>query len=185
LLKIIVEKLGKKDVLPFACFWLVCIGVIVGRCFYDLKVYFYGDTLVYRFVSQSGYDYLLHLPVGYTDFGRARPLMIFLHGAGETGKDVEVLKRVDPVRYAKGKVPVEDFPFIVISPMTPQHGWQPRRVVQLLDGNYSVAQIGHPLKGLRFVFTSRRLKSAVIHGQRLKAFTQFDPFCVHFADKRR
>ncbi|MDR1477975.1 MAG: prolyl oligopeptidase family serine peptidase [Planctomycetaceae bacterium] len=133
MLKKIVEKLGKRGVLPFVCFWLICTSVVAWRCCYDLKVYFGGETLVYRFVSQSGYDYLLHLPVGYTDFGQARPLMVFLHGAGETGKDVEILKHVDPVHYAKGNVPVKDFPFIVISPMTPQHGWQPKRVVQLLD----------------------------------------------------
>jgi predicted peptidase len=96
-------------------------------------VYFHGDTLVYNLVSRSGYDYLLHLPVGYTDFGQARPLLIFLHGAGETGKDVRILERFDPVHYAKGKVPVKDFPFIVISPMTPRHGWQPKQVVKLLD----------------------------------------------------
>jgi predicted peptidase len=123
----------KKDILPFACFWFISACLVVGRCCYDLKVYFHGDTLVYSFVSQSGYDYLLHLPVGYTDFGRARPLLIYLHGAGETGKDVRILKRLDPVHYAKGKVPVKDFPFIVISPMTPRHGWQPKQVVKLLD----------------------------------------------------
>jgi predicted peptidase len=127
------KLLKKKDILPFACFWLIGIGIIVGRCCYDLKTYFFGDTLVYRFVSRSGYDYLLHLPVGYSDFGGKRPLLIYLHGAGETGKDVRKLKQHDLVHYAKGKIPIKDFPFIVISPMTPRHGWQPKQVIQLLD----------------------------------------------------
>jgi predicted peptidase len=125
--------LKKKGILSFACFWLIGIGILFGRCCYDLKTYFLGDTLVYRFVSQSGYDYLLHLPVGYTDFGGNRPLLIYLHGAGETGKDVRKLKQHDLVHYANGKIPIKDFPFIVISPMTPRHGWQPKQVIQLLD----------------------------------------------------
>ncbi|MDR2172528.1 MAG: prolyl oligopeptidase family serine peptidase [Planctomycetaceae bacterium] len=123
----------RQGVLFFIFFWLVSFGVIVGRCCYDLKVYFFGDTLVYYFVSRSGYDYLLHLPKGYTDFESARPLLIYLHGAGETGNDVRKLKRYDLVHYAKNKIAANDFPFIVVSPMTPRHGWQPKQVIKLLD----------------------------------------------------
>jgi predicted peptidase len=122
-----------KGILLFVFFWLISFCVIVGRCFYDLKVYFFGDMLVYCSVSRSGYDYLLHLPAGYTDFGLPRPLLIYLHGAGETGKDVRKLQHHDLVHYSKGKIPVKDFPFIVVSPMTPQHGWQSKQVIQLLD----------------------------------------------------
>jgi predicted peptidase len=84
---------------------------------------FFGNTLVYHLVSQSGYGYLLHLPKGYTDFGKPRPLLIYLHGAGETGKSVQKLKGYDIVGHSRGNVATKDFPFIVISPMTPQYGW--------------------------------------------------------------
>jgi predicted peptidase len=127
------KLLKKKGILPFVCFWLIVVVIIAGRCCYDLKTYFFGDTLVYCFVSRSGYDYLLHLPVGYSDFGGKRPLLIYLHGAGETGKDVRKLKQHDLVHYAKGKIPIKDFPFIVISPITTRHGWQPKQVIQLLN----------------------------------------------------
>ncbi|MDR0610676.1 MAG: hypothetical protein LBG58_11235, partial [Planctomycetaceae bacterium] len=85
--------LQKKGILPLACFWLIGVCILAGRCCYDLKTYFFGDTLVYRFVSLSSYDYLLHLPVGYSDFGGKRPLLIYLHGAGETGQNVRKLKQ--------------------------------------------------------------------------------------------
>ncbi|MDR3111443.1 MAG: dienelactone hydrolase family protein [Planctomycetaceae bacterium] len=127
------KKTPVKCVWAFVCFWMFAFVVIGGRCCYDLKVYFLGDTLVYCVMSQSGYDYLLHLPEGYTDFGEPRPLLIYLHGAGETGKDVRKLKQHDLVRYVKGNVTANDFPFIVVSPMTPRHGWQPKQVVRLLD----------------------------------------------------
>ncbi|MDR1959389.1 MAG: prolyl oligopeptidase family serine peptidase [Planctomycetaceae bacterium] len=78
------------------------------------------------------YDYLLHLPRGYHDF-RERPLIVFLHGAGETGQDVTILKRLDIFHYADGVVPVKDFPFIVVSPVTPQHGWDSERVIAFLE----------------------------------------------------
>jgi predicted peptidase len=121
---------GKKNIFPFACFWFISTILICGRLCYDLKTYFFGSTLIYRFVSKSGYDYLLQLPKGYTDFGGSRPLLIYLHGAGETGKDVTILEKHGMIRYTKD---VADFPFIVISPMTPRHGWEPRQVVCLLD----------------------------------------------------
>ncbi|MDR1964118.1 MAG: prolyl oligopeptidase family serine peptidase [Planctomycetaceae bacterium] len=127
------KNLSQKGFLTFACFWLLTVGVIAGRICYDLKTYFFGNTLVYRFVSKSGYDYLLHLPKGYTDFGNPRPLLIYLHGAGETGKNMRKLKHHDLVHHVKGNIATKDFPFIVISPMTPRHGWQPKQVIRLLD----------------------------------------------------
>jgi hypothetical protein len=48
------QIIEKEGALTFACFWLIGIGIIAGRCCYDLKIYFLGDTLVYRFVSQIG-----------------------------------------------------------------------------------------------------------------------------------
>jgi predicted peptidase len=127
------KLLKKKGILTFACFWLIGIGIFSGRCCYDLKTYFFGSTITYRFVSKSGYDYLLQLPSGYSDFGGSRPLLIYLHGAGETGKNVQKLKRINPVFFAKDHVDTKDFPFIVVSPMTPRHGWEPKQIIQLLD----------------------------------------------------
>ncbi|MDR1924083.1 MAG: dienelactone hydrolase family protein [Planctomycetaceae bacterium] len=129
------QKLSSKKNhrLLFTLFWVIVFLIFAGRFFYDLKVYFWGDVLVYSSERYGGYDYLLHLPRGYTDFGGARPLLIYLHGAGEVGTNVRTIKKHNPVHYINGKIPPKDFPFIVVSPITPIHGWKPSQVIKLLD----------------------------------------------------
>ena len=119
----------------YLVFWFMSACLILFRIGYDLKLRFYGDTIVvYQQETTEQYDYLLHLPKGYHDWGEPRPLIIFLHGAGEVRQDVTALKKLDLFHYANGRIPVEDFPFIVVSPHTPKHGWNPRKVVDFLDG---------------------------------------------------
>ena len=61
-------------------------------------------------------EYLLSLPEGYSEDGKAWPLMLFLHGAGERGDDVEKVKVHGPPKLiAQGK----SLPFIVVSPQCP------------------------------------------------------------------
>src|SRR5688572_14906065 len=60
--------------------------------------------------------YLLYLPKDY-DKQESWPLMLFLHGAGERGDDLEQVKRHGPPKLlAAGK----EFPFIVVSPQCPK-----------------------------------------------------------------
>ena len=81
----------------------------------------------------SPYDYLIHFPKGYNDFGGKRPLLVFLHGAGEVGKDVTEIAKLDVYHYASGQIPAAEFPFLVVSPVAPKHGWEPAKVVHLID----------------------------------------------------
>jgi predicted peptidase len=64
-------------------------------------------------------DYLLYLPKDYA--GKpAWPLMLFLHGAGERGDNLDVVKVHGPPKLiAAGK----EFPFIVVSPQCPKGRW--------------------------------------------------------------
>jgi predicted peptidase len=66
-------------------------------------------------------DYLLHLPAGYDeDRQQAWPLILFLHGAGERGDDVErVATHGPPKLIAAGK----DIPAVVVSPQCPANQW--------------------------------------------------------------
>lgn len=59
-------------------------------------------------------DYLLYLPPGYTaDSGQKYPLILFLHGSGERGSDLEKVKAHGlPRRLAEGL----ELPCIVVSP---------------------------------------------------------------------
>lgn len=76
--------------------------------------------------------YLLYLPEEY-DPQRAWPLLLYLHGSGERGADLEQVKRHGPPKLiAEG----QKFPFIVVSPQCAQfEGWMTKLHVlgMLLD----------------------------------------------------
>ncbi len=75
-------------------------------------------------------NYLLYLPKDYEQ-KESFPLMLFLHGAGERGDDLELVKIWGPPKLiAEGK----DFPFIVASPQCPKgRWWEPIELVALID----------------------------------------------------
>ena len=75
-------------------------------------------------------DYLVHLPEGYLTSERSFPLMLFLHGAGESGSDLTKVKVHGPPKIVETK---KDFPFILISPQSPGRGWNPDTLNALLD----------------------------------------------------
>ena len=63
--------------------------------------------------------FLLYLPAGFDPSGRTRyPLLIFLHGSGESGEDLEKVKVHGPPKLVASK---PDFPFIVASPQARNH----------------------------------------------------------------
>ncbi|QDS91571.1 Prolyl oligopeptidase family protein [Roseimaritima multifibrata] len=75
-------------------------------------------------------DYLLALPKDY-DKQDSWPLILFLHGAGERGDDLELVKMHGPPKLiGEGK----DMPFIVVSPQCPKNvWWEPIELSALLD----------------------------------------------------
>jgi predicted peptidase len=74
--------------------------------------------------------YLLALPEDYGE-KEAWPLLLFLHGAGERGSDLELVKKHGPPKLiSQGK----RFPFIVVSPQCPaDRWWEPIELLALLD----------------------------------------------------
>lgn len=85
-------------------------------------------TLRRRFACR----YLLALPPGCRPGARRRwPLVLFLHGAGERGSDLERLKTHGPPRLAsEGR----RFPFILAAPQCPAgRSWQAAELEALLD----------------------------------------------------
>lgn len=74
--------------------------------------------------------YLLYLPPEYKPDGDPWPLLVFLHGMGESGDNLEMVKRHGPPKLiAEGK----HFPFIVLSPQAPRPGWNVHAVAALID----------------------------------------------------
>ena len=97
-------------------------------------------------------NYLLYLPKDYgKDKSKKWPLVVFLHGSGESGSDVEKVKTHGPPKLvAAGK----EFPFILVSPQAPvfpRRGWDVETLNAMLDdvlAKYAVEQDQVYLTGL-------------------------------------
>ncbi|WP_259391906.1 prolyl oligopeptidase family serine peptidase [Paenibacillus thiaminolyticus] len=78
-------------------------------------------------------QYLLYLPAQYdASSDKKWPVLLFLHGAGERGNDLEKVKVHGPPKLAEHA----DLPFIIIAPQCPEHShWQLEMdaVIALLD----------------------------------------------------
>jgi len=61
-------------------------------------------------------QYALYVPPDYNDSPRRWPLILFLHGAGERGDDVQLLLKHGPLKEALLR---KDFPFLVVAPHCP------------------------------------------------------------------
>jgi predicted peptidase len=74
--------------------------------------------------------YLLFLPARYDQEPGTWPLMVFLHGAGERGDDLNLVKKYGPPMIVEE---TPDVPFVV-SPQCPLgQSWEPERVMALVD----------------------------------------------------
>jgi predicted peptidase len=75
--------------------------------------------------------YLLFLPARYEKETAGWPLMVFLHGAGERGDDLNLVKKYGPPMIVED---APDFPFVVVSPqcLADRH-WDPQQVIALVE----------------------------------------------------
>ena len=103
--------------------WLFILAGMVISC---AAVRFQGagkqtrQILKGKIPGKNNVTYWLYLPEGYGPAGKEWPLMLFLHGAGERGDDLEKVKVHGPPKLiAEG----EHFPFIVVSPQCPKDQW--------------------------------------------------------------
>jgi predicted peptidase len=83
-------------------------------------------------------DFLLFLPRAYKESNQRWPLILFLHGSGESGTNVAKVKAHGPPKIVESK---PGFPFILVSPQCPGRGWDVKTLNALLDdviGRYRV-----------------------------------------------
>jgi predicted peptidase len=73
--------------------------------------------------------YLLYLPDGYGQKGKKWPLILFLHGAGERGDNLELVKAHGPPKLIKQG---RKFEFIIVSPQCSLKQWWPGKEETLL-----------------------------------------------------
>jgi predicted peptidase len=79
--------------------------------------------------------YLLYLPKEYHEGGEAHPVMLFLHGRGESNGPLSIVAKWGPPRMAARGV---NLPYILVSPQCPRNDrWssetQQQRVLKLLE----------------------------------------------------
>jgi len=85
----------------------------------------------------GGYPYQLFLPRGYgVDANQQWPLVIFLHGSGERGTDIELVKKNGPPKVIAAH---PGSPFILVSP----------QLEQVEDNRWDVAKLDALLADLR------------------------------------
>lgn len=82
-------------------------------------------------VQNDAYNYLLFVPDKYEQQDQKWPVIVFLHGAGERGDDLEVVKKHGPPKIVEKK---PDFGFVVISPQVPlNERWEAKKVAAIID----------------------------------------------------
>ncbi len=82
-------------------------------------------------LDADGYRYQLFLPREAESDTQGWPLMIFLHGSGERGADIDKMKVHGPPKRADTD---PDFPFILISPLLPaEEDWDLTKLKRILD----------------------------------------------------
>lgn len=111
--------------------------------FYPLLLFFSLTNLIYSqehkqnenrfegiYKEEVQLNYLLYLPLNYSETGNY-PLLLFLHGAGERGNDLSLVKKNGPPKLIEeGK----DLPFVVVSPQCPaDKRWNTKALIALID----------------------------------------------------
>lgn len=99
--------------------WRVSAGWVLDKSSWKLKHIHISKT--------DRLQYLVHLPKDYnTDTDKKWPLLLFLHGIGERGSDLEKIKiHGIPKIVEQYDLEGKDFPFIAISPQCPSgSNWQ-------------------------------------------------------------
>jgi predicted peptidase len=81
-----------------------------------------------RLVSTT--EFLLYIPEVEDESGKF-PLILFLHGSGERGNNLDLVKTHGPPSFLNDTT---DFPFVVVSPQCkPGRRWSPQNLLDLLD----------------------------------------------------
>ncbi len=87
------------------------------------------QSLISPALPGEKFGYLLFLPKDYGTDDRKWPVMLFLHGAGERGDDLKLVKLHGPPKLVESQ---PNFPFIVVSPQCPKDQWWPGDMQQHL-----------------------------------------------------
>lgn len=130
-------KIGsiKKAIIPFALVFSVACSSLKNTEKQTIEIKS-GQQQSGHFekMVQTNYalNYLIYFPENYiTASSDSFPLVLFLHGAGERGSNLDLVKKNGPpMLVEKGK----QFPFILVSPQCPENQWwDSQSILYLLD----------------------------------------------------
>ena len=98
------------------------------------------QSLTYEIKRSGEIRYLLYLPKDYdAKGGKSWPLVLFLHGAGERGTNLQRVAIHGPPMLVKLGT---NFPFIVVAPQCPEgERWENENLLQLLDHVMKTCQV--------------------------------------------
>ncbi len=135
-----------KIIFVFNIFWLLLTG-----CNEDVVMAKQQSKKLDKDIKKKiTLSYLLFLPENYATKDQW-PLILFLHGAGERGDDLELVKKHGPPKMVDQD---PDFPFIVISPQCPKDSWWTQELNELtalldeIESKYNVDKTRIYLTGL-------------------------------------
>lgn len=115
----------------FVKIFFLSIVLLTQGCSSQEKAILVDDTM--EIVVNETLKYYLYFPEGYEAKADEKfPLLLFLHGGGESGDSLVTVKRNGPPKLiAQGK----KFPFLILAPQNPYRNkwWNTRAVKQLLD----------------------------------------------------
>ena len=140
-----------KNLTLILLFFVVLIFVF--SCSPGVKLLTTGKSLVQKFHREVKLtydtDYLLYLPEDYYKTTRKWPLVLFLHGSGERGTDINLVKRNGPPMLVEAG---RKYQFILLCPQCPERtSWDNKFLVSLLDeieSKYNVNKSREYLTGL-------------------------------------
>lgn len=90
-----------------------------------------GEVVDIKNTAEYQYNFRMFLPPGY-DNSKAFPLIIFLHGAGERGDDLNQVDNHGPLKHVNESW--WNYDFVIIAPQVPSGGlWNSTKVKQLYD----------------------------------------------------
>lgn len=132
---------------------LLVTAVICNTEYLSAQVDIAGKNVLQQFhrevVQTYQADYLIYLPEGYEESTQNWPMVLFLHGAGERGSDIDFVKRNGPPKLVEEG---HRFPFILVSPQCPERTiWDNKMLIALLDdieSTYRVDKSREYLTGL-------------------------------------
>ena len=169
------QKLLMKTTLGLLLMIAVSFGSTMKAKAQSTEAALTAKTFKWKISAAGEMRYLSYVPPDYTRQGGKRwPLMLFLHGAGERGTNLQRVAIHGPPKLVKqGKA----FPFILIAPQCPEgERWHEETLLKLLD----YATRGYAVDTNRVYLTGLSMggygtwKLGILHPERFAAIV---PIC--------